>query len=64
LHEQIGAPPWESVTAIQDRALAAARDALGNQYEAHFVEGLRVPTEDAVARLQRESGGIATPAAR
>jgi hypothetical protein len=50
LHEQIGAPPWESVTAMQDRALADARDALGSRYAAHLAEGRR-SAEDAVARL-------------
>jgi hypothetical protein len=52
LHEQIGAPPWASVTAIQDRALADARDALGSRYAAHLAEGRRLSAEDAVARLQ------------
>jgi predicted ATPase/DNA-binding SARP family transcriptional activator len=51
LHEQIGAPPWESVTAMQDGALAGARDALGDRYAAHFAEGRRLSAEDAVARL-------------
>jgi predicted ATPase/DNA-binding SARP family transcriptional activator len=39
LHEQIGAPPWKSVTAIQERALAGARRALGSEYAAHLAEG-------------------------
>jgi hypothetical protein len=50
LHEQMGAPPWESVTAMQDRALAEARDALGSRYATHLAEG-RGSAEDAVARL-------------
>ena len=29
IHERIGAPPWESVGAIQERALATSRSALG-----------------------------------
>jgi predicted ATPase/DNA-binding SARP family transcriptional activator len=52
LHEEIGAPPWESVTAMQDRALADAREALGDRYASHFAEGRRLSAEDAVARLQ------------
>jgi hypothetical protein len=50
LHEQIGAPPWASVTAIQERALAGARDALGDGFTAHFDEGRGLSAEDAVAR--------------
>jgi tetratricopeptide (TPR) repeat protein len=52
LHEQIGAPPWASVTAIQERALADAREALGSAYEAHVAEGRELPPEDAIARPQ------------
>jgi tetratricopeptide (TPR) repeat protein len=52
LHEQIGAPPWESVTAFQERSLADARDALGSRYAGHFAEGRLMSAEDAVARLQ------------
>ena len=52
LHEQIGAPPWQSVTAMQDRALAAARDALGSRYELLFAEGRGLSAEEAGARLQ------------
>jgi len=48
LHEQIGAPPWESVTAIQHRALAEAQDALGSRYEAHLAEGRELSAEDAI----------------
>jgi hypothetical protein len=53
LHEQIGAPPWASVSAIQDRALAGARAALGSSYEERLAEGRLLSPEDAVARLQR-----------
>ena len=52
VHEEIGAPPWESVTAMQERALAGAREALGDEYEAHFKEGRALSGEDAVARVQ------------
>jgi hypothetical protein len=63
LHEQIGAPPWESVTAIQTPALAGARDALGSRYAAHFAEGRRLSAEDAVARLlSGRSEAVATTA--
>ncbi len=59
LHEQIGAPPWESVTAIQDRALAGARDALGSRYAVQVAEGRRLSAEDAVARLQSGPAEVA-----
>jgi predicted ATPase/DNA-binding SARP family transcriptional activator len=40
VHERIGAPPWESVTAMHDRALVPAREALGRGgFAAHFSEG-------------------------
>ena len=52
LHEQIGAPPWESVTAIQTRALADAQDALGDRYAVCFAEGRELSAEDVVARIQ------------
>jgi tetratricopeptide (TPR) repeat protein len=64
LHEQIGAPPWESVAAIQDRALARARNALGGQYATHFAEGRRLSAEDAVARLQSGPPEVAPTTAR
>jgi predicted ATPase/DNA-binding SARP family transcriptional activator len=50
LHEQIGAPPWASVTAIQERALAGVREELGAGFTTHFDEGRRLSAEDAVAR--------------
>ena len=52
LHEQIGAPPWESVTAMHERALTGVRDALGSSYDAYFAEGRERPAEDAVVHLQ------------
>jgi hypothetical protein len=39
------------VTAMQERALAKARERLGDRYETHFAEGRRMAAEDAVARL-------------
>ena len=54
IHERIGAPPWESVTAIHERALAAARDALGaDAFAALHSEGRRLSPEQAVARTTR-----------
>ena len=50
LHEQIGAPPWESVTAIADDALAGAKEALGSRYAAYVSEGRQLSIEDAVRR--------------
>ena len=56
LHERIGAPAWESVTAIHDRALSGAHAALGRErYAGHFAEGRRQSAEDAVARLPSET---------
>jgi len=63
LHEEIGAPPWESVTAMQDRALAEPRQALGSQYEVHLAEGRRLSAEDAVARLLRGPPEVAATTA-
>jgi predicted ATPase/DNA-binding SARP family transcriptional activator len=63
LHEEIGAPPWESVTSIQDRALADAREALGEAYADHFAEGRRMSAEDAIAHLRSGSAGVAAPSA-
>jgi predicted ATPase/DNA-binding SARP family transcriptional activator len=55
LHKRIGAPAWESVTAIHDRALDGARAALGSErYAAHFAEGHRQSAENALARLPSE----------
>jgi hypothetical protein len=52
------------VTAIQQRALAAARDALGSRFEAHFAEGCRLSAEDAVARLLSGPAEVAEAGAR
>jgi predicted ATPase/DNA-binding SARP family transcriptional activator len=55
IHDRIGAPAWESVTAIHDRALGGARAALGHErYAAQFAEGERQTAEEAVAALERE----------
>ena len=51
---------WESVTAIHERALAGARDALGEErYAADFAVGRQQSAEDAVAPLD---GGPAVTA--
>jgi hypothetical protein len=48
LHEAIGAPPWDALVAIQERALAATREALGAEaFAALFAEGRRRPPEPA-----------------
>jgi predicted ATPase len=52
VHERIGAPAWESVTAIQDRALASARAALGSRYLALFAEGRSMSAQDVTAVVQ------------
>jgi hypothetical protein len=53
LHARIGAPAWESVTAIHGRALADAREALGDErYSADFAVGQRQSVEEAVAPLE------------
>jgi predicted ATPase len=50
MHERIGAPPWESVTTMHERAVAGARDALGAQrFAAHASEGGKRSPEDVVA---------------
>lgn len=55
VHERIGAPAWQSVTAIHGLALADVRTALGAElYDAQFAEGRRQSAEEAVARLQSD----------
>jgi predicted ATPase/DNA-binding SARP family transcriptional activator len=64
VHEQIGAPPWESVTAMHERALATARHALGGErFAAHVREGQRLSAEDA-AHLYGASVDAAASLAR
>jgi len=56
-YDGIGAPPWESVTLMQERALASARAALGPQRFAHlFAQGRALSLEDALARPADERG--------
>jgi hypothetical protein len=48
VHDLIGAPPWESVTAMHERALAPAREALGGErFAAHVQDGRQLSAEDA-----------------
>jgi hypothetical protein len=57
VYERIGAPPWESVTVMQERALAPARAALGAERFAElFVQGRTLSGEDALARTTDASG--------
>jgi tetratricopeptide (TPR) repeat protein len=59
IHERIGAPPWESVTAIHDQALARARDAVGaDEFTAGFREGRSLSPEDALARTFNRSAPL------
>jgi predicted ATPase/DNA-binding SARP family transcriptional activator len=62
VHERIGAPPWQSVTAMHERALAPARAALGDEgFAARFREGHELAAEDAVApRHTRHPDAAAT----
>jgi hypothetical protein len=54
IHERIGAPPWESLSAIHERALAGTRDLLGAEAFATLeAEGRRLSAGEAVARSQR-----------
>jgi predicted ATPase/DNA-binding SARP family transcriptional activator len=56
VHEGIGAPPWESVTLMQERALSRARGALGAAPFADlFSEGRRLSAEDALGRIADEA---------
>ena len=58
IHERIGAPPWESLSAIHERALAAARSALGDDaFAALDAEGRRLSASEAVARSRRFTRG-------
>jgi hypothetical protein len=49
MHEQIGAPPWESVVMLCERAVGAARMALGSAYDDHVQRGRRSPVDDVLA---------------
>jgi hypothetical protein len=62
IHERIGAPPWESLSAIHERALAASRSELGaDAFAALYAEGRRLSTGQAVARSRRFTLSGETP---
>jgi predicted ATPase/DNA-binding SARP family transcriptional activator len=50
VHEQIGAPPWESVVMLHERETSAARAALGAAYDESFAAGRAQPVDDVVQR--------------
>jgi tetratricopeptide (TPR) repeat protein len=50
VHEQIGAPPWESVVMLHERAAAAARTALGSTYDECAERGRALAIDDVLAR--------------
>ena len=55
VHQRIEAPPWQTVTAMQERALASARAALGDDRYAVLVgQGRRLSAEDSVALRNSE----------
>jgi predicted ATPase/DNA-binding SARP family transcriptional activator len=57
VYDRIGAPPWESVTLMQERALAPARGALGaGRFAELFAQGRALSVEDALARPADEPG--------
>ncbi len=63
IHERIGAPPWQSVTAMHERALEATRRSLGEEaFAALFAEGGRTTPGDAVARPGRFVRAAGQPA--
>jgi len=61
VHERIGAPPWESVTAMHERALSAAREALGGErFAAHIEEGRQLSAEDAAHLYSASADAVAS----
>ena len=50
VHEQIGAPPWESVVMLHERETAAAETALGVAFDERFAAGRALPVDDVVQR--------------
>ena len=60
VHERIGAPPWESVTAMHERALSAAREALGGErFAGHIQEGRQLSVEDAAHLYSASADAVA-----
>jgi predicted ATPase/DNA-binding SARP family transcriptional activator len=57
VYERIEAPPWESVTLMQERALALAREGLGaGPFASLFAEGRKLSAEDSLVRPADELG--------
>ena len=50
VHEQIGAPPWESVVMLHERETSAAEAALGVAYDERFAAGRALAVDDVVER--------------
>jgi predicted ATPase/DNA-binding SARP family transcriptional activator len=50
VHEQIGAPPWESVVMLHARAAGAARTALGPAYDELARRARELPIDDVLAQ--------------
>ena len=49
VHEQIGAPPWESVVLLQERGTSAAREALGPaRFDQYAQRGRLLPIDDVI----------------
>jgi hypothetical protein len=49
VHEQIGAPPWESVVMLHERAAAPARTALGTAYDECVQRGRSLSVDEVVS---------------
>ena len=50
VHEQIGAPPWESVVMLHARVAGTARTALGRAYDECAERGRALPVDDVLAQ--------------
>jgi hypothetical protein len=48
VHEQIGAPPWESVVMLHERGAAAARLALGSAWDDYAQRGRTLPVDEVL----------------
>jgi predicted ATPase/DNA-binding SARP family transcriptional activator len=63
INERIGAPPWKSLQAIHERALASVRQNLGDEhFDALFLEGSRLPPSAVAARNGRFTRAAGRPA--
>jgi hypothetical protein len=50
VHEEIGAPPWESVVMLQERAMAPTRIALGAEFGECLQRGRSLPVDDVLGQ--------------